>query len=237
MGRGHHVCCDRRWLGVHGSGHGFVFAPNRRLVGGRQPGDVAGDRCAAHVLPARKPSGPLLHHSNRSCQYASGDYRRLLDRHEIKCSMSRRGNCWDNTPMERFMNSYKHEWMNHQQHATVESAQQNTFKYIEFFSNRRRRHQTLGYVSPAEYERIHRSQEAAYITTSPVSTIRGPPHGTMPSPTGRSTQRTTTLIAASRLSTMEAHSRVHLSGHTAPRHTPPCQPPTSATSLLAISLP
>ena len=114
-----------------------------------------------NALQARKPSGPLLHHSDRGCQYASGDYRRLLDRHGIECSMSRKGNCWDNAAMERFMNSYKHEWMNHESHATPESVRRSTFKYIELFYNRQRRHQALGYVSPAEYERIHRSQEAA----------------------------------------------------------------------------
>lgn len=116
------------------------------------------------ALESRRPEGGgggLLHHSDRGCQYASGDYRRLLDRHGIECSMSRRGNCWDNATMERFMGSYKHEWVLHERHATVESVYKSTFRYIEMFYNRRRRHQALGYVSPVEYELIHRGTEAA----------------------------------------------------------------------------
>ncbi len=114
-----------------------------------------------NALESRRPDGGLMHHSDRGSQYASGDYRHLLDRHGIECSMSRKGDCWDNASMERFMNSYKNEWMNHERHPTAESVRQSTFRYIELFYNRRRRHQALGYVSPVEFELIRRGQEAA----------------------------------------------------------------------------
>ena len=113
------------------------------------------------AIETRRPDVGLLHHSDRGCQYASGDHRALLEAHGIECSMSRRGNCWDNAAMERFMNSYKNEWINHDRHATVDSVRRSTFKYIEIFYNRRRRHQALEYISPVEFERIHHGRNAA----------------------------------------------------------------------------
>ena len=100
----------------------------------------------------RLPDADLLAHSDRGSQYASEHYQRLLAGHGITCSMSRRGDCWDNAPMESFFASLKKELVHHEDYRTREEAQASIFEYIEVFYNRQRRHSTLGYVSPAEYE-------------------------------------------------------------------------------------
>lgn len=111
------------------------------------------------AIETRRPHVDLIHHSDRGCQYASDRYRRILERHGIACSMSRRGDCWDNAPMERFMGAFKNEWAKHHKYDSVEEVHTSAFKYIETFYNRRRRHQALGYMSPNEYEQ--RSEAAA----------------------------------------------------------------------------
>lgn len=105
------------------------------------------------AVRTRRPCGETLHHSDRGCQYASESYRAMLERHGIECSMSRRGDCWDNAPMERFMGSFKNEWAKHERYRAVEQVHRSVFEYIEIFYNRRRRHQALGYVTPIEFER------------------------------------------------------------------------------------
>lgn len=115
-----------------------------------------------NAIETRRPErGTLMHHSDRGSQYASADHRERLAELGITCSMSRRGDCWDNACMERFMNSYKNEWVKHRRYAHVEEVHHSTFEYIEIFYNRRRRHQTLGYLSPAAFEDRHRSMNAA----------------------------------------------------------------------------
>lgn len=114
------------------------------------------------AIETRRPlPGALTHHSDRGCQYASGDHRSRRAELGIECSMSRRGDCWDNACMERFMNSYKNEWVKHRRFETVEEVHHRTFEYIEMYYNRKRRHQTLGYLTPAEYEARHRTSNAA----------------------------------------------------------------------------
>ncbi len=97
----------------------------------------------------------LLHHSDRGVQYASDDYQKLLADHAITPSMSRKGNCWDHAVTESFFGSLKTELVHHERYATRTEAQRSIFEYIESFYNRRRRHSTLGYVSPVEYEMAH----------------------------------------------------------------------------------
>jgi len=113
------------------------------------------------ALKTRCPGKDLMHHSDRGSQYTSDEFRSLLTARKIKCSMSRKGNCWDNACMERFMGVYKHEWMNHYKFETTASVRQSTFEYIELFYNRKRKHQALGYVSPCVYELKSRGNEAA----------------------------------------------------------------------------
>ena len=113
------------------------------------------------AIQTRRPGTGLLHHSDRGCQYASERYRQILDDHAIECSMSRRGDCWDNAPMERFMNSLKNEWTNHHPYHDIDQVHHSLFEYIEIFYNRHRRHQALGYVSPEAFELDHRLHDVA----------------------------------------------------------------------------
>jgi len=104
------------------------------------------------ALARRVPGEGLVAHSDRGSQYASGHYQGLLDRHGIVCSMSRRANCWDNAPMESFFASLKKELVRDEDYQTREDARASIFEYIEVFYNRFRRHSSLGYLSPSEYE-------------------------------------------------------------------------------------
>jgi putative transposase len=105
------------------------------------------------AVSRRLPGEGLVAHSDRGSQYASEHYRRLLASHEITCSMSRRANCWDNAPMESFFASLKKELVHDEDYATRAEARSSIFEYIEIFYNRVRRHSSLGYRSPVEYER------------------------------------------------------------------------------------
>ena len=96
--------------------------------------------------------GDLLHHSDRGVQYASAAYQRLLHERGIACSMSGRGDCWDNAMMESFWATLKCECVHRQAYATREQARQSIFQYIEVFYNRTRLHSSLGYVSPEAFE-------------------------------------------------------------------------------------
>jgi putative transposase len=110
------------------------------------------ERALTMALAQRKPTAGLLHHSDRGSQYAAYRYQRLLDDHDITPSMSRTGNCWDNACVESFFGTLKRELVYHRRYATREEARQDIFEYIEVFYNRTRRHSTLGYDSPAEFE-------------------------------------------------------------------------------------
>jgi transposase InsO family protein len=100
------------------------------------------------------PEAGLTAHSDRGVQYASEHYQALLGKHGITCSMSRKGNCWDNAPMESFFATLKKELVHHQRFATREEARQSLFEYIEIFYNRVRRHSALGYRSPLQFELV-----------------------------------------------------------------------------------
>src|SRR5262245_9423704 len=104
------------------------------------------------AVQRRLPGAGLLSHSGRGSQYASEHYQALLARHGITCSMSRRADCWDNAPMESFFASLKKELVHDADFATRAEARAAIFEYIEVFYNNQRRHSSLGYVSPAEYE-------------------------------------------------------------------------------------
>ena len=105
------------------------------------------------ALAARQPGAGLVAHSDRGSQYASEHYQGLLGRHGIVCSMNRRGNCWDNAPMESFFASLKKVLVHDEDYQTRAEARASLFEYIEVFYNRVRRHSSLGYMSPADYER------------------------------------------------------------------------------------
>ena len=111
------------------------------------------------AIKERPPEEGLLHHSDRGFQYASKGYRKTLKLFKMKCSMSRKGNCWDHAPMERFFSSLKSEWLRDKMFPTHEAATTAIFEYIETFYNPKRRHQTLGYQSPIQYENNMKLQQ------------------------------------------------------------------------------
>ena len=104
------------------------------------------------AIHQRHPSEKLLHHSDRGSQYCSDQYQTLLKEIGIRCSMSRKGNCWDNAVMESFFATLKKELIHHERFNTRSDARRRIFEYIEVFYNRERAHSALGYKSPEQFE-------------------------------------------------------------------------------------
>ena len=111
------------------------------------------------AVKRRAPEAGLLHHTDQGCTYASEDYQAILDARGITCSMSRRGNCHDNAVMEAFFSSLKTELAD--RFGSCGAAKMALFDYIEVFYNQRRRHSTIGYVSPAAFEQQRRTTRAS----------------------------------------------------------------------------
>lgn len=109
----------------------------------------------------RPPGSSLLFHSDRGVQYACGDFTKLLAEHEIIQSMSRKGNCWDNAPAESFFKTLKSELDMPMQYKNYQSAKNAIFSFIEIWYNRKRRHSTLDYQTPAEAEQTLKQKQAA----------------------------------------------------------------------------
>ncbi len=130
---------------------------SRKVVGWSLSGQMRVELVADALRMAlwiRKPHRGLMHHSDRGSQYAGHVYQSLLSEHGMICSMSRKGNCWDNAVVERFFRSLKSDQTDHRRYATREEAKKDVIDYIEMFYNSRRYHSYLGYVSPAEYEKL-----------------------------------------------------------------------------------
>ncbi len=109
------------------------------------------DKALRRALERRCPDAGLLHHSDQGSQYASQDYRALLKTYRITCSMSRKGDCWDNAVVESFFGTLKTELG--ESFESAEDAERKLFDFIEVFYNQQRLHSTLGYVSPGAWER------------------------------------------------------------------------------------
>ena len=115
------------------------------------------------ALDQRLPDKQLIHHSDRGSQYTSDDFRDELAKHNIECSMSGRGNCYDNAVVESFFGLLKRERVNRRYYQTRNDAKQDIFDYIECFYNRKRRHGYLGNISPAAFEeRAEMLQQAVH---------------------------------------------------------------------------
>ena len=130
---------------------------SRRIIGWAMHDTVADEltQAALHMaLVRRAPDSALLHHSDRGSQYTSLEYQALLTAHQGVPSMSRRGNCYDNAPLESFFSTLKIELIHQRHYLTRTEARQDIFAYIEGFYNTRRRHSALGYRSPIEFEQI-----------------------------------------------------------------------------------
>lgn len=119
------------------------------------------DRCMTQALVVRallmavnlrQPPPGLIHHSDRGSQYAAQAYQALLKQYGMVCSMSRKGNCWDNAPVERFFSSLKREWTGDCWYATRQAAIADVREYVAVYYNAQRLHSTLGYKTPIDYE-------------------------------------------------------------------------------------
>lgn len=107
----------------------------------------------SQALERRKVNGALVHHSDKGCQYTSTGFQDLLKAHDITCSMSGTGNCFDNAVAESFFHTLKTEHVYFEDYETRDQAKQSIFEYVEVFYNNQRRHSFLNYVSPTEFER------------------------------------------------------------------------------------
>ena len=144
------------------TGEGWLFVAvvldlfSRRVVGWSMSSQMTAQLVIDALLMAvwrRGKPRELLHHSDQGSQYTSEDFQCLLAEQGIACSMSRRGDCWDNAAIESFFSTLKRERVNRTRYASRDQARADVFDYIERFYNPRRRHSTLGLVSPNEFER------------------------------------------------------------------------------------
>jgi len=110
-------------------------------------------RALMMAINLRKPPPGLIHHSDRGSQYASHAYQKLLRQHRMVASMSRKGNCWDNAPVERFFSSLKREWTGDRLYRTRQEAIADVREYVAVYYNSKRLHSTLGYRTPMNYEK------------------------------------------------------------------------------------
>ena len=156
-----YIPTEEGWLYL--SGHKDLFT-------GEIVGYAMGNRLTKNLvsqslfkgMAAKRPGAGLIHHSDRGRQYCAHEYRKLMDQFKMRASMSRRGNCYDNAPMESFWGTLKNELVHHRRYKTREEAIREITEYIEVFYNRQRRQARLRYLSPAVYERqFHARQVAA----------------------------------------------------------------------------
>lgn len=113
------------------------------------------------AVAAKRPGTGLIHHSDRGSQYCAHAYQKLLRQFGMRASMSRKGNCWDNAPMESCWGSLKTELVHHRHFATREQAKQEITEYIEIFYNRMRKQARLGYLSPAAFTQQYDAMQIA----------------------------------------------------------------------------
>lgn len=129
---------------------------SRRVVGWSMSATMTAQLVADAMMMAiwrRGKPDALLHHSDQGSQYTSEQFQRLMQDNGVTCSMSRSGNCWDNAAMESFFSSLKIERVRRKVYRSRDQARADVFDYIERFYNPTRRHSTLGYVSPIDFER------------------------------------------------------------------------------------
>jgi putative transposase len=159
---------DITYIATH---EGWLYcAAHKDLFNGEIVGYALGERITKDLVVSsllmamkrKQPDPGLIHHSDRGSQYCSYEFTKLRDLFKIRASMSRRGNCYDNAPMESFWGTLKNELVYHQRYATRQQAIREITEYIEIFYNRQRRQARLGYLSPAAYEqKFYRERKAA----------------------------------------------------------------------------
>jgi putative transposase len=156
-----YISTDEGWL--YCAAHKDLF--NGEIVGYALGSRITKDLVIKSLLMAetmKKPGEGLIHHSDRGSQYCSYEFTKLLDRFDMKASMSRKGNCYDNAPMESFWGTMKNELVYQTRYATRKQAIREIAEYIEVFYNRQRRQAKLGYLSPVAYgQQFYREKFAA----------------------------------------------------------------------------
>ena len=156
-----YVPTEEGWLYLSGVKDLHTCELVGHAMGARMTKDLVG-RALVKAVGAKRPTPGLIHHSDRGSQYCAQDYRNLLQQFGMKASMSRRGNCYDNAPMESFWGTLKNELVHHRRYETRAQAMREITEYIEIFYNRQRRHSRLGNLSPATFtQRFYRQQQAA----------------------------------------------------------------------------
>ncbi len=147
-----YIPTEEGWLYL--AGHKDVFTGEivGYAMGPRMTKNLVSQSLFRAVATKGSVSG-LIHHSDRGSQYCSHEYRKLLDQFHMRASMSRKGDCYDNAPMESFWGTLKNELVHHRRYGTRREAVREISEYIEIFYNRQRRQARLGYLSPAAYER------------------------------------------------------------------------------------
>jgi len=151
-----YVPTDEGWL---------YLASHKDLYAGDIVGYAMGERLSRNLVSqslfravaAKRPAKGLIHHSDRGSQYCSHEYRNLMERFGMAASMSRKGNCYDNAPMESFWGTLKQELVYHRHYSTRQEAIQDITEYIEIFYNRQRLQARLGFLAPAAYEQRYYS--------------------------------------------------------------------------------
>jgi len=144
------------------TGEGWLYlAGHKDLFTGEVVGYAMAERMTKNLvnqslmmaMSAKRPAAGLIHHSDRGSQYCALEYASLLDRFGVRASMSRKGNCYDNAPMESFWGVLKNEQVHHCRYSTRQEAIHDITEYIEIFYNRQRKQARLGFLSPAAFER------------------------------------------------------------------------------------
>jgi transposase InsO family protein len=141
---------------------GVLDTYSRKIVGWSmsERHDTALVQAALHMaLQQRQPEAGLIHHSDRGSEYASTSYQTLLQEHQIQVSMSKKGDCYDNSMIESFWATLKKECMEKTIFSSRHEARNAIFWYIEVYYHRKRRHSSLGYISPVEYETRKKEME------------------------------------------------------------------------------
>jgi len=155
-----YVPTDEGWLYI--AGHKDLF--NGEIVGyamGERITKNLVSQSLFRAVSAKRPGKGLIHHSDRGSQYCAHDYRELLNQFGMTASMSRKGNCYDNAPMESFWGTLKQELVHHRRYRTRQKAIQEITEYIEIFYNRQRRQARLGYMTPIAYEQKFYAEQLA----------------------------------------------------------------------------
>jgi transposase InsO family protein len=148
------------WLYLAGVKDLYTCEVVGHAMGARMTTDLV---CQAlmNAVGAKRPGPGLIHHSDRGSQYCAQDYQARVHQFGMTVSMSRKGNCYDNAPMESFWGTLKNELVHHQRYQTREQARREISEYIEIFYNRQRRHSRLGNLSPAAFAQQWARQQPA----------------------------------------------------------------------------